>query len=270
MKKTILLTGATDGIGFEAAKKLISKGHTLLIHGRNQEKLEQVKHSLSQLNSQANIETYIADFSKLADVQAFAEAVKKQHTKIDVLINNAGVFKIPHPITDTGLDIRFVVNTLAPFVLTQQLMPLFNSTGRVINLSSAAQAPVSLDALKGLQMLSDNAAYAQSKLAITMWTVHLAATLGAEAPSIIAINPASFLGSKMVKEAYGSDGKDLGIGADILTRAALSDEFEGKTGKYFDNDIGNWAAPHPDALSEAKNRELVNVMQEILSKLASE
>ncbi|MEP1447298.1 MAG: SDR family NAD(P)-dependent oxidoreductase [Paraglaciecola sp.] len=270
MKKTILLTGATDGIGFEAAKKLISQGHTLLLHGRSREKLEQVKHSLAQLNSQATIETYIADFSILSDVQSLADAIKKQHTKIDVLINNAGVFKIPHPVTDTGLDVRFVVNTLAPFVLTQQLLPLFNATGRVINLSSAAQAPVSLDALRGLQVLSDNAAYAQSKLAITMWTIHLAATLGPDAPSFIAINPASFLGSKMVKEAYGSDGKDLGIGADILARAALSNEFEGKTGKYFDNDIGNWAAPHPDALSENKNRELVNVMQQILSKHTSD
>lgn len=267
MKKTILLTGATDGIGFETAKKLAIQGHTLLLHGRSAEKLHKAKDSLSQLNSDLAIEMYVADFAKLSDVVALGNAVKERHSSIDVLINNAGVFKTPNPVADNGLDVRFIVNTLAPFLLTVQLLPLFNVNGRIINLSSAAQASVSLEALKGNQGLTDSAAYAQSKLAITMWTFYLAQTLGTKAPSLIAVNPASFLGSKMVKEAYGSEGKDLNIGADILFRAALSEDFEGITGKYFDNDVGSWSQPHCDALNNEKNQALISVMQELIDAL---
>ncbi len=104
-------------------------------------------------------------------------------------------------------------------------------------------------------------AYAQSKLAITMWSCHMAMELKENGPAIIAVNPASMLGSKMVKEAYGVAGGDLSIGADILCRAALSDEFAGASGKYFDNDTGRFASPHPDALDAEKNAALVGTIE---------
>ncbi|MEO0443080.1 MAG: SDR family NAD(P)-dependent oxidoreductase [Pseudomonadota bacterium] len=267
MNKTILLTGATDGIGLETAKILASQGHTVLLHGRNQAKLADVKEMLINNNTAAMIATYQADLSALSEVATLATTIKRQHSTIDVLINNAGVFKTHNPITETGYDIRFVVNTIAPYLLTQQLLPLMNAQSRIVNLSSAAQAPVNLQAFKGQQTLADSEAYAQSKLAITMWTFYLAKRLGKKAPSVIAINPASFLGSKMVKEAYGSDGKDLSIGADILVKAALAENFAGITGKYFDNDRGHWAEPHPDALDEPKCQSLVTVINETLKNL---
>ncbi|MGS2717269.1 SDR family NAD(P)-dependent oxidoreductase [Eionea flava] len=266
MKKTILLTGATDGIGLETAKTLSAQGHTLLLHGRSETKLDSIKKTLLALNSNASIDMFQADLSNLSAVRQLALAIKKEHSIIDVLINNAGVFKTPQPITDEGFDIRFMVNTIAPYLLTQQLLPLLKRQGRVINLSSAAQAPVNLEALKGQTLLNDSEAYAQSKLAITMWTYQLAKSLGDNAPSLMAVNPASFLGSKMVKEAYGSDGKDLSIGADILVRAALDDEFSNIKGQYFDNDIGHWSQPHPDALDDSKNNALVSVIDEIVKK----
>lgn len=267
MQKTILLTGATDGIGYETAKILASQGHILVLHGRNEAKLAHLKEALVQLNNAAVIETCQADLSNLSDVSKLASKIKQNHSSIDVLINNAGVFKTTHPIADTGHDVRFIVNTIAPYLLTRQLLPLLDTQGRIINLSSAAQAPVNLDALKGHQSLSDSDAYAQSKLAITMWTFQLAKSLGEEAPSMIAVNPASFLGSKMVKEAYGSEGKDLSIGANILVKAALSDNFAGMTCRYFDNDIGNWSQPHSDALDETKNKKLIDVIDDVLSKI---
>lgn len=267
MKKTILLTGATDGIGFETAKVFASQGHTLLLHGRNKEKLTHVKDLLTKINNVAVIETYQADLSTLSEVLALASTIKQDHSGIDVLINNAGVFKTSHPVTEAGYDVRFIVNTIAPYLLTEQLLPLMNAQSRIINLSSAAQAPVNLQAFKGQQSLSDSEAYAQSKLAITMWTFNLAKRLGSEAPALIAVNPASFLGSKMVKEAYGSEGKDLSIGADILVRAALNEEFAGIRGKYFDNDRGNWSDPHPDALDDSKCQALLTAMNKVLKNL---
>jgi NAD(P)-dependent dehydrogenase (short-subunit alcohol dehydrogenase family) len=113
------------------------------------------------------------------------------------------------------------------------------------------------------QILSDSDAYAQSKLALTMWSFEMARELGAGGPMIVAVNPASFLASKMVKEAYGQDGHDLRIGADILSRAALSDEFAHATGQYYDNDRKSFAQPHPDALDSVKNQRLIDAIEQV-------
>jgi len=267
MTKTILITGSTDGIGLETAKRLAASGHTLSIHGRSEKKLADTEAMLLRIPGAKTITSFKADMSQLSDVEALAAAVVQEHPHIDVLINNAGVFKTPHPITDDGFDLRFIVNTVAHYLLTQRLLPALPATGRVINLSSAAQSPVKLDALAGKRRLSDNEAYAQSKLAITMWSFHLAESLGSKGPAIIAINPASLLASKMVKEAYGIAGNDLGVGADILVRAALSDEFANASGQYFDNDNGQFASPHRDALDAGKNEKLVRAIESLLADL---
>lgn len=267
MHKTILITGATDGIGLETARMLAQQGHHILIHGRNPTKLNKVKTGLSRLCKNAVIDSYIADLSSLAEVKTLAQQIREEHQQLDVLINNAGVYKVSEITTAENLDVRFVVNTIAPYLLTQMLLPLFDATGRIVNLSSAAQSTVDLEAL-----ISPNAGeldgpvYAQSKLALTMWSINLAHQLGSNGPSIIPVNPASFLGSKLVKDAYGLDGNDLGIGADILCRAALSDEFANASGKYFDNDSGLFKSPHTDALSPVKNRKLVEVLDQLLEE----
>ncbi len=266
MSKTILITGATDGIGLETAKRLATAGHTVLIHGRSTEKLAATKELLEQLGSAHLIENYRADLSQLAEVDALADAVIARHSTLDVLINNAGVFKLFDAPMINGLDARFLVNTIAPYMLTTRLLPLMSADGRVVNLSSAAQAPVDLDALVGRKQLSDSEAYAQSKLGITMWSFHLAEAIAGDGPAVIAANPASFLGSKMVKHAYGSEGKDLGIGADILVRAATSPEFADASGRYFDNDRGQFAQSHADALSAAKNEQLVSTINNIVTR----
>ena len=268
MSKIILLTGATDGIGLETAKLLVTQGHTLLIHGRTPAKLAAVEQTLSAIPQAVTVESYVADLANLADVEAMAKVISAKHKKLDVLLNNAGVYNAPNPITQDELDVRFVVNTIAPYLLTQQLLPLMDSDGRVINLSSAAQAPVNLEALAGRIKLSAGAAYAQSKLALTMWSRSLALALGKDGPAIVAVNPASLLGSKMVKEAFGVAGGDLRIGADILIRAALSEEFATASGKYFDNDSGQFASPHPDALNKQKCEAVVQAIEAIIQRLS--
>jgi NAD(P)-dependent dehydrogenase (short-subunit alcohol dehydrogenase family) len=214
------------------------------------------------------VESYVADFSNMAEVEDLAEAVAHNNEKLDVLINNAGVFAAPTLTTDAGLDVRFAVNTIAPYLLTRKLLPLMDPSGRVINISSAAQAPVDPDALVGRhRFASDGMAYAQSKLALTMWSHDMALSLGNGGPAIIAVNPKSMLGSKMVKQAYGASGHDLRIGAEILCRAAFSDEFATASGKYFDNDIGQFTHPHPDALNPRKCKEIVDAIESILAKV---
>jgi len=266
MKKTILLTGATDGIGLATANMLLEQDHQLFLHGRNIQKLEAVAKDLSEQFPTAEIETYVADLSKLSEVVSLANAIAEKHQSLDVLINNAGVLKTNVTQTKDGLDVRFMVNTLAPYFLTQQLLPLMNNTGRVVNLSSAAQAPVNLDALAGKIQLDDMGAYSQSKLAITMWSRVLAEKLN-DGPMIVAVNPGSLLASKMVKEGFGVAGHDINIGADILTRAALSEEFADASGQYYDNDSKQFAAPHADALNQEKSLAVVEAMETLLQKL---
>lgn len=135
----------------------------------------------------------------------------------------------------------------------------------MVNLSSAAQASVSLDALSGEKHLSDDEAYAQSKLALTMWSRHMGLSLSNKDPMIVAVNPASFLGSKMVKNAYGIAGNDLSIGGDILCRAALTDEFAEAFGLYFDNDRKAFSPPHPDALNPQKIGQIVRAIEKVFA-----
>jgi len=265
MQKTILITGATDGIGQETAKMLASQGYNVLLHGRNQAKLENVEKDISALAVGGRVESYVADMSNMAEVEALAKAVAAKHDRIDVLINNAGIFKTADPITPEGLDARFVVNTNAPYLLTRRLLPLLGNSGRVVNLSSAAQAPVDPEALAGQVRLADMPAYAQSKLALTMWSRSMALELGVEGPAIIAVNPGTLLASKMVKEGFGVAGNDLSIGADILCRVALDDEFASASGKYFDNDAGRFNAPHPDGLDPQKSKKIVRVIETVLA-----
>ena len=267
MQKNILITGATDGIGLEAAKMLAVQGHNLIIHGRNPDKLAAVEKTLSAMSTDGKLTSYLCDLSELKDVERLGAKITENHTSLDVLINNAGVFKVQNPATIDRFDVRFAVNTIAPYMLTKKLLPLFNLSGRIVNLSSAAQAPVDTTILAGPPRLSDGEAYAQSKLALTMWSCHMGRALKNKGPAIIALNPASFLGSKMVKEAYGVAGKDLSIGADILCRAALSDEFASASGRYFDNDSGKFSPPHPDALNDRKCETVIRTIEAVLNKL---
>lgn len=259
MQKTILITGSTDGIGLETAKRFVKEGHNVLIHGRSLSKLKEVEKLLDK-----KVEIYLADLSDFEDISSFIKEVKKKHLYIDVLINNAGVYKSSSCVTKDNLDIRFMVNTIAPYSLSKELFSLLDNDSRVINLSSAAQAPVNLEAIKHYVNMSDGEAYAQSKLALTMWSSFLGKEYLNNGPMIVSVNPKSLLGSKMVKSAYGIDGADLSIGANILARAALSDEFKNAHGRYFDNDIGQFSNPHNDALDMEKCKNVVKTIEEIL------
>jgi len=263
MQKTILITGSTDGIGLETAKKMLSLGHTVLLHGRNPQKLADVEAELSKVGG-GSIDSYSADLSNLNEVQALAEAVRAKHTTLDVLINNAGVLKTGNTQTEDGHDVRFMVNTFAPYLLTKLLLPILGSKGRVVNLSSAAQSPVDLDALAGKAQLDHMGAYAQSKLAITMWSRVMGLSHKETGPMIVAVNPGSLLASKMVKEGFGTAGNDLSIGVDILTSAAFGDDFAEASGQYFDNDSGAFADPHPDALDTQKCDAVMRVIESVL------
>lgn len=260
MTKTILITGSTDGIGLLTAQKLAAEGHHVLLHGRNQNKLDKAAVEVG-----GSVQTFAADLSDLTAVRQLATDVQAKHDRLDVLINNAGVLKTANPILANGLDVRFVVNTFAPYLLTELLLPIIPVDGRIVNLSSAAQAPVSPRAMLGDNRLDDMGAYAQSKLAITIWTRELA-KLFPDGPAMIAVNPGSLLASKMVKEGFGVPGNDLSIGADILVDAALGAQFARASGKYFDNDNGTFANPNAAALDAGHAADVMKTIKAVLGE----
>ncbi|MBF0657745.1 SDR family NAD(P)-dependent oxidoreductase [Psychrobacter sp. NG25] len=296
MQKTILITGSTDGIGKLAAIKLAQLGHNIYLHGRDANKLADViaeaKAAATQANQQIDVDGFVADFSSLTDVQHMADAVISKFTAaglhLDVLINNAGVFKVANSQTQEGFDVRFVVNYFAPYLLTQALLPIMSASdvkestntpsdsipARIINLSSAAQQTVSLAAMAGDTKLSDQDAYAQSKLALTMWSMALADQVASDNINVIAVNPGSLLNTRMANDAYGQYWSPADKGANILVTLAVDDKFAHQTGQYFDNDIkdgehgderGAFGIPHSDALNETALNTLIQHTQQVLS-----
>lgn len=271
MTKTILITGSTDGIGKLAAIQIAKEGHNVYLHGRKPQKLATTISEVKTLSGNDNIDGFVADFSDMDAVRQMAGQIIDKVPKLDVLINNAGVFKSPFAINSAGFDIRIAVNYLAPYLLTSELLPLMEkqSQPRIINLSSAAQAPVSIAALQGKQRLSEQAAYAQSKLALTMWSFDLAKRC--EGISVIAVNPGSLLNTKMAKEAYGQHWSSADKGANILHELALSGEYEGITGQYFDNDKGpikgTFAKAHSDAYHPAKLVQIIETTEALVRQV---
>lgn len=262
--KIIMITGATDGIGLETAKLLAPKGHNLILHGRSADKLSKSQAEISELGS-GQIKTVQADLSHTDNVRKLADELKAELSSLDVLINNAGVYKTSQPRTSEGYDLRFMVNLFAPVIFTESLLPLMPKSGRVVNLSSAAQAPVNINGLKGSEGMGDMPAYAQSKLALTMWTKYMADRYP-YGPSFYAINPGSLLNTNMVKLGWGGSNNSVSIGAEILVKAALDESFEGRSGEYFDNDSGHFAPPHPEGLDAAKIKAVIDATHDITQK----
>lgn len=243
---------------------LAKHGVRVLLHGRNLDKVKQARANIFEATGIDCSEGYAADLSQLKQVQALAETVKKAHPHLDGLINNAGVYKLAQPLTDSGVDARLIVNMVAPYLLTRELMPCFGAASRVVNVTSAAQSPVSMDVLHARETLPADEAYAQSKLGLLMWTKAMAARTHSGLV-MVAVNPKSFLGTSMVREAYGIVGSDVSVGASILMRAALSPEFMEANGQYYDNDRKRFAQPHPDALNASKCDALVAAMNQLIT-----
>lgn len=270
MKKIILITGSTDGIGKLTAIKLAKEGHEIILHGRNAEKLTSTVSEIKTISNNERVNGFVGDFSDLKAVQNMAEKLKDVYTKIDVLINNAGILNSEVSTTKDGLNICFAVNYFAPYVLTNMLLPLLKNSNepRIINLSSAAQATVLLDALAGKKSIAAQSAYAQSKLALTIWSFALAKK--EKEIVVIAVNPGSLLNTKMVREAYGQHWSSADKGMNILYDLSLSKNYKDTSGKYFDNDKGEekgfFAPAHPDAYQQNKIDALLEATEKILKQ----
>lgn len=240
-QQTILITGATDGIGRGTAEALARLGATVLIHGRNAERLSTTREDIASRTGNARLETFEADFASIAHVRRFADEVAAAHQSLDVLINNAGIGRGPRgkqhrEVGAEGHELRFQVNHLAPFLLEHLLLPLLKNAApaRIVNVASAGQRAIDFDDAMLERRYDGVEAYCQSKLAMIMGTFELARRLDAAEVTVNALHPGTLLDTKMVREGFGEPLGPVEIGIEAETFLATSPDLEGVTGEYFD------------------------------------
>jgi NAD(P)-dependent dehydrogenase (short-subunit alcohol dehydrogenase family) len=233
---TILVTGATDGLGKRVARELAGKGATVLLHGRNRGRLEAALEAIRNETGSERLGSYLADLSSLAQVRALAERILSDQIRLDGLINNAGVIVREREESEDGFELTFAVNYLAHFLLTSLLLPLLRDStlARIVNVASAGQSPVDFDDVMLERRYDGMRAYTQSKLAQIMFTFELAGHLSGSGVSVNALHPASLMDTKMVNETFGYTMSTVQEGADATVRLAVSPDLEGVTGRYFD------------------------------------
>jgi NAD(P)-dependent dehydrogenase (short-subunit alcohol dehydrogenase family) len=233
---TILVTGATDGLGKRVALDLAAKGATVLLHGRNRERLEAALEELRGETGSEKVRSYLADFSSLGAVRGLAERVLEEEERLDVLINNAGVIVPEREESEDGYELVFAVNYLAQFLLTGLLLPLLRDSApaRIVNVASAGQSPVDFGDVMLERGYDGMKAYTRSKLAQVMFTFELAERLQGTGVTVSALHPASLMDTKMVLETFGYTMSTVQEGARATVRLAVSPELEGVTGRYFD------------------------------------
>ena len=233
---TMLVTGATDGLGKRVALKLAETGASVLLHGRNRERCEAALEEIRKETGSEKLSSYLADFSSLSAVHGLAEQILSDYDRLDVLINNAGVAAQERKQTEDGFELTFAVNYLAHFLLTNLLMPLLRDSApaRIVNVASAGQSPIDFGNVMLERSYDGMQAYTQSKLAQVMFTFELAERLSDTGVSANALHPASLMDTKMVFQTFGYAMSTVQEGADATVRLAVSPELEGVTGRYFD------------------------------------
>jgi NAD(P)-dependent dehydrogenase (short-subunit alcohol dehydrogenase family) len=262
-RQTILVTGATDGHGRALARELVSRGATVLLHGRSEERLEDTQRELGAAA------TYVADFSSLEEVRRLASALERDQERLDLLVNNAGIGGGDGRREESadGYELRFAVNYLAPFLLTNLLLPLLrrSAPARIVNVASAGQAAIDFDDVMLERRYDAMRAYGQSKRTQIMFTFELAERLRGENAGVTvnALHPASLMNTKMVYESFGYTMSTVEDGVEATLRLAISPELEGVTGRYFDR--LREARPNKQADDAEARRRLWRLSEELVS-----
>lgn len=233
---SILVTGSTSGIGRETARQLARMGEHVIVHGRDARRLREASDQIRRETGGA-VDTVLADFRSLAQVRQLAADVADRFGRLDVLINNAGVYMMRRHLTEDGFEETFSVNVLASFLLTQSLLPLLDASApaRIVNVSSSAHRAiraVDFDNLQGQRHYVGYEAYALSKLAEVLLTYEQAERLDPARVTSNALHPGS-ISTKLLHKGFGLGGKPVEEGARTPVYCATAGELAGVSGRYF-------------------------------------
>lgn len=234
--KIVLVTGATDGIGKQTALELANQGATVLLHGRDSKRLVQTMKDLLSIRRHAKLDIFHADLSSLNAIRKMVVDLEQKYPRLDVLINNAGVFMKTRELSHDGYEMTFAVNHLAHFFLTHLCMPLLKQSpaARVITVSSIAHMRATLDFenLQGEKKFDGYDAYLRSKLANVLFAVELAERLKGTHITSNTLHP-GVITTKLLEAGFAMKGASLEEGAETSVYLASSPEVAGISGKYF-------------------------------------
>lgn len=182
--KTYLITGATSGIGLAAAEELVRRGANVLGVGHSVERCAEAERRLRALDGRGQLWMGVADLSVQAEVRKLAGMVRERVAALDGLVNNAGTFTYRRAVTREGFEMQWAVNHLAPFLLTQELLPLLQAPpfARVVTISSGSHYHTHLrwNDLQLRRGYNGLQAYKQTKLCNVLFTVELNRRLGTD------------------------------------------------------------------------------------------
>jgi NAD(P)-dependent dehydrogenase (short-subunit alcohol dehydrogenase family) len=234
--KTALITGSTDGVGRMVAKRLGADGWRILVHGRDRTRGQEVVAAIRKAGGDA--ELLIADLSSFAEVRRLAGDVQCATSRLDLLINNAGTGSGgPQGVRQESADgheLRFAVNYLSGFLLTDLLLPLLKKSipARIVNVSSAGQEAIDLADVMLTRKYGGLRAYKQSKLAQILFTIDLARELDGSGITVNALHPATFMNTTMVSE-FSAPISTVEEGADAILKLAIAPDMAERSGLYF-------------------------------------
>ncbi|HEY3446404.1 MAG TPA: SDR family oxidoreductase [Myxococcales bacterium] len=235
----VLVTGSTDGIGRETALQLARRGAKVVLHGRSPERLEKARKDLERAVGRPMPEPVLGDLASLESVRGMVRALDERGTALDVLVNNAGIFRRKKELSADGLELTMAVNHFAPFLLTHLVLagPSGKELRRVVNVSSMAHRNGTID-LRDPTLASGRfepyAAYAASKLANVLFTVEFSRRLVGRGVAVNALHP-GVVGTKLLTQGFGAAaGQDsVEDAAASSVMLALDPAGERATGKYF-------------------------------------
>jgi NAD(P)-dependent dehydrogenase (short-subunit alcohol dehydrogenase family) len=262
---SVLVTGATDGLGRLVAERLAADGIEVLIHGRDPARVERTPDEVGAAGR------YVADFSSLAQVRRLAEEVERDRDRLDVLVNNAGIAgPRRRELSEDGHELTFQVNYLAGFLLTSRLLPLLRASqpARVVNVASIGQQAIDFDDVMLERGYAPMRAYAQSKLAQIMHAFELAERVPADEVTANALHPATLMDTKMVRENFPTPMSSVEEGAEGTLRLIVPPELEGVSGRYFDGTRESRASPQ--AYNADARRRLWQLSEELTSPSGSQ
>jgi NAD(P)-dependent dehydrogenase (short-subunit alcohol dehydrogenase family) len=244
--KTCLVTGATSGIGKEAAGKLARQGATVVVAGRNPEKCAATVQEIRRQTGNPSVEYLLADLSSQRQVRQLAEEFKSRYQRLDVLVNNAGAIVLFRRQSADGIEMTFALNHLSYFLLTSLLLDslISSSPSRVVNVASSAHqgAAIDFEDLQGTRKYGGLRAYGRSKLANLLFTFELArrlegtgVTANAVHPGLVATNllTNNGLAGRLMNLGLRVAGKRVAAGAETLVYLASSPDVAGVNGQYF-------------------------------------
>jgi NAD(P)-dependent dehydrogenase (short-subunit alcohol dehydrogenase family) len=265
--RTILITGATDGLGRALARSLAAAGDTVILHGRDEARLKDVADEIGAAHGRAL--TLRADLADLSQVRRLAEDVRDATDRLDVLVSNAGIGSgMPagrsRATSRDGYELRFAVNYLAGFLLTLELLPLLrrSAPARIVNVASIGQHPIDFGDLMIEKGYNGGRAYGQSKLAQIMSGFELAARVSAAEVTVNSLHPATYMPTKMVLEEVGHSIDDLEVGIAATARLAADPDLATVTGRFFDRT--REARANAQAYDAAARTELWNRSLELV------